>query len=58
VNASQESLFTLGTSLTDASLQQRIDAVQVLIDTTPTDLETRVELLLLALNPRTWGAEQ
>jgi hypothetical protein len=50
-------LFQVGASLLDCSLEQRISAVQVMIDAEPLTLPERELLLLLALDPRAWGAE-
>jgi hypothetical protein len=57
VNASQEGLFPLGTTLADASLEQRAAAAQVLIESEATDVDQRIELLLLVVAPEAWGAE-
>ena len=54
----QMQMFELGSTLADASLEQRLTAVAAMIDAEPLSLAEREELLLLALAPKAWGAEQ
>jgi hypothetical protein len=58
VTPSQESLFPLGSSLLDATLEQRLAAVAAMIEAEPLTLAEREQLLLLAIAPAAWGAER
>jgi hypothetical protein len=58
MTAPQLQLFAVGSRLADASLEQRLAVLDVMIDEEPMTLPEREQLLLLALAPKGWGAEQ